>query len=167
MGKGDPEGGRPRKDLTDKEFNQLIAMIRIQCTQLEICDVLDMDHKTLDNIIKERGEEGFSHLYKKHQGEGKASLRRAQWALAVPAAPVGEDGSAGTPPPGNPTMQIWLGKQVLDQKDTQYMRHSGEDGGPIRSEFTNLSAEEAARINEIIRKKDQDDEDKRTRPSIP
>lgn len=93
---------RPRKVLTDEDWDKLINMIRIQCTQEEICGIFGMDHKTLNRIIKERGGEGFSQLYKRHQDEGKASLRRAQWKAA-------QD--------GNPTMLIWLGKQMLGQKD--------------------------------------------------
>lgn len=107
------KGGRPRKDLSDEDFEKLIAMIRIQCTQEELCGVFEMDHKTLDRNIKERGEEGFSHLYKKHQDEGKASLRRAQWKAA-------QD--------GNPTMLVWLGKQMLGQTDKQAIEHTSPDG---------------------------------------
>lgn len=33
----------------------------------------------------------------------------------------------------NPTMQIWLGKQYLDQKDVQRQEHSGPDGKPIET----------------------------------
>lgn len=100
--------------MTDKEFEQLVNMIRIQCTAQEICEVLGMSEDTLGRRIAERQIEGvknFADLYKKHQGEGKASLRRAQWKAA-------QD--------GNPTMLVWLGKQVLGQKDK--MDHSSTDG---------------------------------------
>lgn len=93
---------RPRKVMNDSDWEKLVNMIRIQCTQEEVCGIFGMDHKTLDRIIKERGEGGFSHLYKKHQDEGKASLRRAQWKAAQE---------------GNATMLVWLGKQVLGQRD--------------------------------------------------
>ena len=97
--------GRPKIEMSDKDFSILINMIRIQCTAQEICDVLGISEDTLGRRIAERGIEGasnFAELYKKHQSEGKASLRRAQWKLAES---------------GNATMLIWLGKQVLGQSD--------------------------------------------------
>jgi hypothetical protein len=97
------KGGRPPRILTDKEFEQVKAMVRIQCTKDEITDVMGMDEKTLTKCLKERGEAGFSDFYKKHQGEGKASLRRSQWKAATENL--------------NPTMLVWLGKQMLGQRD--------------------------------------------------
>jgi hypothetical protein len=114
-----PKG--PTKPMTDKEFEQLVNMIRIQCTRDDICHNLNMTETTLNRRIKEQGIDGvdnFEALYKKHQGEGKASLRRAQWKAA-------QD--------GNPTMLVWLGKQMLGQKDKQEL--SGPDGGAIPIEI--------------------------------
>jgi hypothetical protein len=110
MGKGDPEGGRPAFELSDTDFDKLINMIRIQCTQEEICGIFGVTDKTLNVALNKRGEPGFSELYKKHQDEGKASLRRAQWKAA-------QD--------GNPTMLVWLGKQNLGQRDKQEIEHKG------------------------------------------
>ena len=95
--------GRPRKELSDADFDKLVAMIRIQCTRDEICDVLGMAESTLDRRIKDRREGCFEALYKKNQGQGKASLRRAQWKNATEN--------------NNATMQVWLGKQILGQTD--------------------------------------------------
>lgn len=106
-------GGRPRKELTDKEFQQLVAMMRIHCTQDEICGVLDMTAETLNTRLEERGEISFSTLLKKHSAEGKASLRRMQWKNAEA---------------GNVTMQIWLGKNELGQSDRQQLDHTSSDG---------------------------------------
>ena len=119
MAKTGPKG--PSKPMTDKDFEQLVGMIRIQCTRDEICNILNMSEDTLNRRIAERGIEGvqnFAALYKKHQGEGHASLRRAQWKAA-------QD--------GNPTMLVWLGKQVLGQRDKQEL--SGPDGGAIPIEI--------------------------------
>lgn len=102
--------GRPKKELTDQQWNQLIEMIRIQCTEKEICAVFDMHHETLNRICRERGEGTFSQLYEKHHGEGAHSLRRAQWKKAVDE--------------GNPTMLIWLGKNMLGQSDK--VEHKGD-----------------------------------------
>ncbi|HEV8036732.1 hypothetical protein [Yoonia sp.] len=111
MEKTGPKG--PSKPMSDKEFDQLVNMIRIQCTRDEICDILNMSDDTLNRRLKERGEKNFAALYKKHSGEGKASLRRAQWKAA-------QD--------GNPTMLVWLGKQMLGQRDKKDLDHTSSDG---------------------------------------
>jgi hypothetical protein len=118
-----PKG--PSKPMDDRMFEQLISMIRIQCTAEEISGVLGMSVDTLDRRIKEREIEGvtnFADLYKKHSGEGKASLRREQWKLAQA---------------GNPTMLVWLGKQMLGQKDKQEVSGTGE-GGEIGITFKTI-----------------------------
>jgi hypothetical protein len=109
-------GGRPRKELTDGDFQRLVAMIRIQCTQDEICGVFDMTAETLNTRLEERGEGSFSTLFKKHSDEGKASLRRMQWKAAEA---------------GNPTMLVWLGKNMLGQSDK--LMHGNDPDNPLPS----------------------------------
>lgn len=115
MGKGDPEGGRPRVEI---DIDQLRNLVRIQCTAEECASVLNCSADTLDRRLKEEGFDGFADFYKRHSSEGKASLRRAQWKAA-------QD--------GNPTMLIWLGKQMLAQRDKH--EYAGPDGGPIPVEI--------------------------------
>ena len=90
------------KPLEEKDFQRLLNMIRIQCTQNEICDVLDMSDTTLNRRLQERGYANFEDFLKKHNSEGKMSLRRMQWQAAEN---------------GNSTMLVFLGKQYLGQKD--------------------------------------------------
>jgi hypothetical protein len=90
---------RPRLQIDEK---QLFALARIQCTLPEIAAVLGCSTRTL------RGR--FLPLIKKGRQEGKASIRRIQYKLATE---------------GNPTMAIWLGKQLLGQTD----RHDHTSGG--------------------------------------
>lgn len=107
------KGGRPRFELSDEDFQKLVNMIRIQCTRDEICGIFGVTDKTLAAAINRRGNEGgFSALYKRHQDEGKASLRRSQWKAATEKL--------------NPTMLVWLGKQMLGQRDQMDMTHDGE-----------------------------------------
>ena len=110
--------GRPRKDLTDKEWEMLLSMLRINCTQVECCSVFDMDDDTLERNIAERGGVNFSQLYKRYAGQGKTSLRRMQYNSAEA---------------GNVTMQIWLGKQWLGQTDKSEVKQDNThtiDGKP-------------------------------------
>ena len=90
---------RPRKVINQKQFESLCA---IQCTQEEICNVLDVTDKTLTRWCNEVYDLSFSEVYEQKRDIGRMSLRRNQFKLA--------EG-------GNTTMQIWLGKQVLKQSE--------------------------------------------------
>jgi hypothetical protein len=118
--------GRPRKDLTDKEWEMLLSMLRINCTQVECCSVLDMDDDTLERNIAERGGVNFSQLYKRYAGQGKTSLRRMQYTSAEA---------------GNVTMQIWLGKQWLGQTDKSEVKQETTHG------FDEKTAESIANLD--------------------
>lgn len=90
---------RPRKVINQKQFESLCA---IQCTQEEMCNVLDVSEKTLIAWCHEVYGESFSKVFRQKRDLGKTSLRRNQWKLAEN---------------GNSTMQIWLGKQILKQSE--------------------------------------------------
>jgi tRNA threonylcarbamoyladenosine modification (KEOPS) complex Cgi121 subunit len=136
-GKTGPKG--PSKPLDDLDV--VIEMIKIQCTKLEICAVLGISEDTLTRRIREKGIEGvvnFADLYEKHSHEGKASLRRAQWKAAHN---------------GNVTMQIWLGKQMLGQRDQikQSVEITGANGGPVQTlDFSKLSTDLLLELSKAI-----------------
>lgn len=90
--------GRPRKEIKQKEFENLCG---IQCTKLEICAFFDVTDKTLESWCKRTYHAGFSEVFSQKRGIGKISLRRKQWQLAEKSA----------------SMAIWLGKQFLGQRD--------------------------------------------------
>ena len=90
---------RPKKVINQKQFESLCA---IQCTQEEICNVLDVCDETLTRWCKEVYNLSFSEVYEQKRDIGRMSLRRNQFKLAES---------------GNTTMQIWLGKQVLKQSE--------------------------------------------------
>ena len=79
-------------------FENLCA---IQCSEAEICAVLDISDKTLNKWCNTEYGCNFSEIYKIKRLVGMQSLRRQQFKLAEK----------------NPTMAIWLGKQYLGQTD--------------------------------------------------
>jgi len=95
----------------DKE--QFETMCGIQCTKLEICAVMKVDDKTLENWCKRTYKKGFSEVFKEKRQKGFASLRRMQYDKALK---------------GNTTMLIFLGKNWLGQSDKQIIetRDSGQ-----------------------------------------
>jgi hypothetical protein len=84
--------GRPRKELDEE---QILKLAQIGCTYQVIADWFGVNRSTIIANYKEIVQEG--HL------EVKQSLRRAQLQTALK---------------GNVSMLIWLGKQMLGQKDT-------------------------------------------------
>lgn len=79
------------------------ALCRIQCTEQEICSVLDVTDKTLNAWCKRTLHLNFSEAYKRESADGKMSIRRAMFEKATKDK--------------NTTMLIWLSKQYLGMTD--------------------------------------------------
>jgi len=100
-GKERAKTGRPPKlVVTDELLTQIQGLARIQCTQREAAAVLRVDRDTFGVFL--RSHEKAREAWETGLESGKASLRRLQFKNAEN---------------GNATMQIWLGKQWIDQKD--------------------------------------------------
>lgn len=100
------KGGRPKVEL---EAGQFEGLCKIQCTKEEICNIFDINEKTLTRWCKDTYGEGFYEVYKKKSAAGKASLRRQQFKIAET----------------NPGMAIFLGKNYLGQTDKTETEVSG------------------------------------------
>lgn len=96
--KGD-KFGRPEVAIDEWLLQNLC---KIQCTEKELCAVLEVCPETLFDYLKLKHNMTFSEYLEKYGGQGKVSLRRLQFRKA-------EEGSV--------PMLIWLGKQYLGQKD--------------------------------------------------
>ena len=94
--------GRPRKEFSVEQFER---MCEIQCTKEEIAAVFGFSEDTLERRIKEVYGDTFAVVFAQKREGGKESLRRAQWNTAIKKE--------------NPIMQIFLGKNLLGQKDKQ------------------------------------------------
>lgn len=99
--------GRPKIEINQQNFESLC---RLQCTLEEIAGFFKCSVDTIQNWCKTTYGENFSAVYKKHSDVGKISLRRYQFKLAEK----------------NATMAIWLGKQILGQRDVQVIDQSLE-----------------------------------------
>ena len=96
-------GGRGRKIQLDTKIIENLASIH--CTNREIAEVMGVSVDTL--------QRNFPQYLKKGKAQGKVKLRRAQWSAAEK---------------GNPTMLIWLGKQLLNQSDQP---QDGDNNQPL------------------------------------
>lgn len=118
--------GRPAYELTEEQLKMVDGMAEIQCTDEEIAALLDV---SVEWVAKKKASDpDFYRRIEKGRERGKESLRRKQYKLAER---------------GHPTMLIWLGKQVLGQRERH--EHAGPDGGPIptKVEVVIVDAEDA------------------------
>jgi|TARA_Y100000296_G_scaffold42647_1_gene49078 hypothetical protein len=81
-------------------MDQVEKLAAIMCTEPEIASVVGVSFTTWKRRKNEDPE--LSERVASGRERGKASLRRMQWKAAEA---------------GNPTMQIWLGKNHLAQTD--------------------------------------------------
>lgn len=82
---------RPKLQIDEK---QVFELAKINCSLPEMAAVLDCNQSTITRR--------FAKLIEKGRSECKMSLKRKQYEVAIG---------------GNVVMLIWLGKQILEQKD--------------------------------------------------
>lgn len=124
--------GRPRKILTDEAVKLIESLSRIMCTEEEIATILGAELNTLKNA--DNGEV-FDSAIKRGRQNGKASLRRQQYQVAMK---------------GNVTMLIWLGKQWLGQSEKVEQINSYEDLTPLRNMLKIDETEEIRKLKDRI-----------------
>ena len=93
--------GRPQINIDQSDFEKLCVM---QCTKNDIANWFECSEDTIERWCKRTYGETFAVVFAQKREKGKVSLRRMQWKSAEA---------------GNVTMQIFLGKQYLGQKDQQ------------------------------------------------
>lgn len=108
--------GRPPLVIDWAKFDN---MCFIHCTLEEIAHLHSCSITTIEtHVQKEKGMTFLEYWAEKSSG-GKMSLRRAQFQAAMK---------------GNVTAMIWVGKQMLGQRDKFDHEHAGPGGGPIKTE---------------------------------
>lgn len=114
------KGHTPAKDKINKDDFEKLC--NLWCTLTEIAEFFGVSEDTLESWCKDVYQETFSEAYKKKNSKGKIALRRWQMKSAEK---------------GNVTMQIWLGKQYLGQKEK--LPDIG-DSNVINSQILNIAA---------------------------
>jgi hypothetical protein len=107
---GEPVG-RPAIEF---DLAQIEGLARIQCTDEEIAAAVGC---SVDTLARRKVDDpAFMEALQRGKAKGRGSLRRLQWQRA--------NG-------GSDTMLIWLGKQLLGQRDKSDQSVTGENGGAI------------------------------------
>jgi len=90
------------REKIELNLDALEKLCRLNCTHEEIAAYFNVSAKTIQRRYQE--EPDFAEAVDRGKAHGKLSLRRQQIKLVEE---------------GNPTMAIWLGKQLLGQTDKQ------------------------------------------------
>ena len=109
------EGGRPPRQI---DYTLVDRLAGFGCSIEEISVAIGFDRSYVHERIR-RGDDKLREAIDKGRETGRQTLRRLQWHKAEQ---------------GDTTMCIWLGKQLLGQRDKHAL--TGEDGGAVVSEVT-------------------------------
>src|ERR1039457_730808 len=120
------------------DLRELENLAAFQCTHEEIAGGFGVSTRTSEN---RRRKPEFAQVIERGRAMGCISVRRAQMKML--------EG-------GNGTMGVWLGKQILGQRDIVTNEHTGFGGGPIqvtaKPDFTRLTEQEILQLRELARK---------------
>jgi hypothetical protein len=101
-------GGRPKIKMGIEEVENLS---RLNCTMDELAAYFRVDVRTVQ--LRAQKEPAFRAAVERGQAMGRLSVRRQQARLLEQ---------------GNPTISIWLGKQLLGQRDRLEAEVTMKDG---------------------------------------
>jgi hypothetical protein len=111
-------GRKPVKiDLVELE-----RLCSIGCTDEEIGAWFGVSARTVEN---RRKQPKFAETMARGRAKGRISIRRTQMKLMEA---------------GNGTMGIWLGKQLLGQRDVTPVELSGPNGNPVQFSLQTIDA---------------------------
>ena len=109
---GNRPGAGRRQAIVD--LVELEKLCSLHCTDEEIAAWFGVSSRTIEN---RRKQPKFAEVMARGRAKGRISVRRSQLKLL--------DG-------GSAAMAIWLGKQLLGQRDVMTAEHGGIGGGPIQ-----------------------------------
>ncbi len=117
--------GRPQKQIDGRT---VLKMAKLAATLDEIASVVGCSPDTLDRRFRAELDRGWS--------AAKQTLRRRQWALSKQSKHL----------PSACTMSIWLGKQILQQRDKFDVKMDDEQvNGAIERLLAKAHAHQSAR----------------------
>ena len=125
--------GRPKANIDWKRVDHLLTC---QCDGVVTAGILGISADTLYRACQAEHNIGFADYSAQKKSEGKELLRAKQFETAMN---------------GNVTMQIWLGKQHLDQKDRKDMTSNDQTLG---MSITVESPDEKKQLEDFINRKE-------------
>jgi hypothetical protein len=119
-----PGGTRPKsgRKPINIDLGELEKLSSLQCTHEEIAAWFNVSVRTIESRRKQRA---FAEVMERGRAKGRISVRRAQMRLVEQ---------------GNAAMGIWLGKQLLGQRDVTPIELSGPSGQPVHISLEAIDA---------------------------
>ena|SRR5271170_1728201 len=117
-------GGRPKVKMGLEEVENLS---RLNCTMEELAAYFRVDVRTVQ--LRAQREPAFRAAIERGQALGRLSVRRQQTRLMDQ---------------GNPTISIWLGKQLLGQRDRLEAEVTMKDGDMTLEQLLAIAAQLSA-----------------------
>jgi hypothetical protein len=108
--------------MVNIDLVELEKLCSLQCTDEEIAAWFSVSTRTIES---RRKQPQFSAVMNRGKAKGRISVRRAQMKLLES---------------GNGTMGVWLGKQLLGQRDVTPIELSGPHGEPVQFSLQTLDA---------------------------
>ena len=111
------QGGRRQgagRKPVEIDLEQLEKLASLQCTDKELAAFFRCTTRTVET---RRKEPAFKEALERGRAMGQISVRRAQMKLLEA---------------GNATMGVWLGKQLLGQRDVTPVELTGSNGSEIK-----------------------------------
>jgi hypothetical protein len=108
--------------MVNIDLVELEKLCSLQCTDEEIAAWFGVSTRTIES---RRKQPQFSEVMSRGKAKGRISVRRAQMKLLES---------------GNGTMGVWLGKQLLGQRDVTPIELSGPHGEPVQFSLETLDA---------------------------
>jgi len=118
---GGARRGAGRKPVTI-DLIELEKLCSVNCTDEEIAAWFGVSTRTIEN---RRKQSKFAEVMDRGRAKGRISVRRAQMKLLEA---------------GNGTMGVWLGKQLLGQRDVTPIELSGPNGHPVQFSLQAIDA---------------------------
>jgi hypothetical protein len=119
-----PGGARPRsgRKAIAIDLVELEKLCSLQCTHQELAAWFNVSTRTIES---RRKQPQFAAVMNRGTAKGRISVRRAQMKLLEA---------------GNGTMGVWLGKQLLGQRDVVPIELSGPSGEAVQISLQALDA---------------------------
>jgi hypothetical protein len=120
------------------DLGLLEKLCMLQCTDEELAGFFNVSTRTIE---KRRKHPEFAEVMQRGRAKGRISVRRAQMKLLEN---------------GNGTMGVWLGKQMLGQRDAGAAAHTGsapEQFQPLpKPDLSRLTDTELDQLRELVLK---------------
>lgn len=125
-----PNGGRKRTEI---DWTKVANLLKCQCTTEGIAAIVGVEKTTLYRRCEEDNNISYTVFCQQNRMQGVESLRAKQYQVAME---------------GDKTMLIWLGKQLLGQKEKQDITTNDKDINTASRVVFDFTGEESDEVKE-------------------